>query len=216
MLNIIGAFIISIMILGVLFQRPSIAAAEEKLCSLPLWVHAFILCFLSLVMLQETTNPPGLLSSFSIISWPNWLLDNLNYLIHEAGHVYWAWGGAFLHHLGGTLNEIIFPLVVAFWALLRKARLVPALCLLWLAHNLIGISRYMADARQMKLPIPGGGTHDWNQLLQMMGVLEHDAPISSALYWLGIVLAAVALAAYLALCLPAKGQSNYEPTHPES
>lgn len=70
-------------------------------------------------------------------------------------------------------------------------------CLFWFGENFLNIARYMADARDMLLPLVGGGDHDWNYIFSELGVLHKDKEIAgvvrisgwvimvSAVGWLG-------------------------------
>ena len=49
----------------------------------------------------------------------------------------------------------------------------------------------MADASSQRLPLVGGGEHDWTNILSRWGALEHDttlATILRAVGWLGLSL----------------------------
>jgi len=100
-------------------------------------------------------------------------LDWVNLPFHEAGHIFFSPFGSTLHILGGTLLELIVPAVAGASLLLRQ-RSAPsaAVCLWWLGENLIYIARYMADARDLEMPLVGGGDHDWNELFYRFGLLS--------------------------------------------
>jgi hypothetical protein len=51
------------------------------------------------------------------------------------------------------------------------------------------------DARTEELPLVGGGEHDWAFLLDRAGWLERDQTVGGAVYLVGIVLYAIAIAA---------------------
>jgi hypothetical protein len=57
------------------------------------------------------------------------------------------------------------------------------LCGSWLATNLYGIATYAADARELDLPLAnvGGGeaAHDWNFMLEAVGLLSLDTTIAA-------------------------------------
>lgn len=48
-----------------------------------------------------------------------WLLDNVNLVFHEAGHVIFALGGEFIGILGGSLMQVLIPVVCGV-ALLQR------------------------------------------------------------------------------------------------
>lgn len=123
-------------------------------------------------------------------------LDGVNLIFHEAGHWLFFWGPKFLAVLGGTLGQLLVPLICLV-AFLHEARYISALIMLWwVGQNLTNISIYAADARAQALPLLGGEavTHDWAYLLDHMGLLPHDHVVAAMLYHLGslLMLAAVA------------------------
>lgn len=126
-------------------------------------------------------------------SEPGWvpLLDGVNLVFHEAGHpLFGLFGWEPLTVLGGTLMQLLVPLLVAgsFW-FRRQAHGVAAAGV-WAFENLLNIARYVADARAQVLPLVGGGEHDWTTLLGRWGLLAQDHSIGSGLRavgWLGMV-----------------------------
>jgi hypothetical protein len=67
------------------------------------------LVFYAAFLLYAFANRPGFL-----------ILDNVNLMIHEAGHVFFSWCGYTIMILGGTLGELLAPLLLAvyfFWKL---------------------------------------------------------------------------------------------------
>lgn len=117
------------------------------------------------------------------------VLDHANLAFHEAGHLFFSPFGQFLHVLGGTLFQFVFPTAttVSFW---RRGRpLAAAACAVWFCENLRYTAFYMADARAQALPLVGGGEHDWTWLFAYFGALEQDTAIAgffAFLCWAGI------------------------------
>ncbi len=104
------------------------------------------------------------------------LLDNIDLVIHEAGHLFFKFFGKFIYTLGGTLMQIILPSVIAWYFYRNHYRTGVQFSFLWLGQNLINISVYAADAQARKLPLLGGNKvyHDWNYLLSQLGILHYD------------------------------------------
>ena len=131
---------------------------------------------------------------FLVALWaePGWvpLLDGVNLLFHEAGHpLFGLLGWETLTILGGTLMQLLVPLLVAgsFWV--RRDAYGTAVAGVWTCENLLNIARYMADARAQVLPLVGGGEHDWTSLLSHWGCLAQDTTIAQvirAMGWLGM------------------------------
>jgi len=104
------------------------------------------------------------------------LLDSIDLVIHEAGHFFFMLFGKFLYTLGGTLMQIILPLIIAGYFFRNNYRTGVQFGLLWLGQNFINISVYAADAQARKLPLLGGKKvyHDWHYILGEVGILEYD------------------------------------------
>jgi len=117
------------------------------------------------------------------------ILDHANLLFHEAGHPALGLFSTRLEPYGGTLGQLVFPIVllVSCW---RKGHAVGvAASGIWFFENWLNIARYLADARTMELPLVGGGDHDWNTILSRWHLLPYDTGIALTLRilaWLGI------------------------------
>ena len=131
-------------------------------------------------------------------------LDLVNLAFHEAGHVFLTPFGETLHFLGGTLGQLAVPVSLGVYFLRwKKDPFAATVCCWWAGENLVDVAVYMADARELSLPLVGGGHHDWNTLFYTFGLLGADsvAFVSSATHRLGsaIMLGSVAWAGYLLL-----------------
>ena len=104
-------------------------------------------------------------------------LDLVDLPFHEAGHLVLAPFGSTLHYLGGTLGQLAVPILLAGYFLLSSGArpLGAAVCFWWVGQNLVNISVYMADARDLALPLVGGGDHDWNELFYRFGLLGEES-----------------------------------------
>ena len=123
------------------------------------------------------------------------LLNNVDLLIHEAGHVIFIFFGQFLHFLGGSLFQVLFPFVFVLYFYFREEYFSSSILLFWVGQNLINVSVYAGDAIVMQLPLLGGdgGIHDWNWLLSTTGLLKYTSEISSLFFVSGLVLGTTAL-----------------------
>lgn len=124
------------------------------------------------------------------------LLDNIDLVIHEAGHFFFSLFGKFIYTLGGTLMQIILPSIIAGYFFRNNYRTGVQFGLLWLGQNFINISVYAADAQARKLPLLGGNKvyHDWHYLLGEVGLLEYD-------YLVGYIFFGIAIAIFLVAVL---------------
>ena len=138
------------------------------------------------VVISPMTEPPRLLHLTVI-------------LFHEAGHVIFMPFGEALRVAGGTLGQLLMPLVCAVSLHRRGDNFGAAVCLAWLAMSSIDASVYAYDAADPVLPLIGGGTgndsfHDFVFLFDRYGQLGHARGWAKAMKALG----AIALLASLA------------------
>ena len=117
-------------------------------------------------------------------------LDHANLVFHEAGHPIFGIFGQTLGLYGGTIGQLVFPIVAAgtFWA--QREPVSCAVASVWFFENFLNIARYMADARAQVLPLVGGGEHDWTEILSRWCVLNSDTAIAHAVAiagWIGML-----------------------------
>jgi hypothetical protein len=120
------------------------------------------------------------------------ILDDFNLIVHEAGHPLFGIFGETAGLWGGTLLQLIVPLVVAAAFLHERAVLSFCFATLWFFENFLNIGRYMADARAQELPLVGGGEHDWTNIFTRLDVLDQDTAIAGVVEtigWIGMIAA---------------------------
>jgi hypothetical protein len=123
------------------------------------------------------------------------LIDNVNLIVHEAGHLLFGWFGEILGIAGGTLLQLMLPAALTASFAYRKHTAGTAFCCFFLFENFLYIATYMADARALDLPLVsvGGGEtidHDWALMLGELGLLERDTQIAGLVRiigWLGML-----------------------------
>lgn len=126
---------------------------------------------------------------FSSNQWN--FLDSVNLLIHEAGHVLFSFFGETLYVAGGSITQVILPLLFVFYFFKRSEFFSSGLLLFWLGQNFINISTYAGDALVMKLPLLGGNEnviHDWNFILNKFNILNYTTQISYIFHLTGIII----------------------------
>lgn len=122
------------------------------------------------------------------------LLQGVNLLFHEAGHVLFFFFGRFVQMLGGTLGQLLIPTTVLI-AFLRKSDFFGAFfAVWWIGQNLSEVSVYVGDARTQRIALIGG-EHDWAYLLSELGLLQYDTVIARIIWISGIVLMVTAVLA---------------------
>jgi hypothetical protein len=118
------------------------------------------------------------------------IIDHANLLFHEAGHIIFGIFGSTPGLYGGTLGQLVFPVVTAVIFFREKALVSFSVSMLWLFENFFNIARYMADARAQELPLVGGGEHDWTRIFTRLGFLDYDTIIANFVRfigWLGLI-----------------------------
>lgn len=117
-------------------------------------------------------------------------LDYVNLIIHEGGHFFFSWFGYTIMILGGTLGELLVPLLCGVYFFWQREVTAAAFCSFWFSENFLYIGTYMADARALALPLVGSGDHDWEILFGQWGLLQQDQRIGGttrALGWIGML-----------------------------
>jgi hypothetical protein len=121
------------------------------------------------------------------------LFGALNLGLHEAGHLLFSWTGRFLAVAGGTLLQLLAPVLSAVMFSRQPDYFALPICGAWLATNLYNVATYLGDARAMELPLVTVGDaeaviHDWNYLLGAMGLLRLHAFLAGGVRVLAFVL----------------------------
>ena len=121
------------------------------------------------------------------------LLDHANLALHEAGHPLIGILSARAAVYGGTLFQLAFPVAFA-WHFRRLGNPVGvAASLVWIGENLFNIARYMADAREQRLPLVGGGDHDWTEIFSRWHMLQFDTRVAGLTRGIGLLIIVGAL-----------------------
>lgn len=123
-----------------------------------------------------------------------------NLVFHEAGHIIFAPFGNFMMTLGGSLFQVLIPLICAGTFLFQQEDAFGAsVCLWWAGESLLDLSPYIDDARSLQLMLLGGPAgavegHDWEAILMALGWLHLDHAIAKGAWWLGATVMGGALA----------------------
>ncbi len=150
-----------------------------------LWGWKFILA-------PMKANDPG--SSF---------LHFVNLPFHEAGHIFFQFFGRWMMSLGGTLGQLLIPLICLLVLLIKTRDPVGAsVSLWWLGESFMDIAPYIKDARNQELLLLGGvtgkeadyGYHDWEFILNERGLLRYDHALGSMAYGIGMLLMLISMA----------------------
>ena len=130
----------------------------------------------------------------------------IDLVFHEAGHVIFGVLGRFPGVLGGSLNQVLIPAICAgsfFWHGQRSAA---AVALFWAGESITDVAIYVADGRDMALPLLAEGlVHDWNWILSELSLRNHAPALGRAVLVAGVAVLAVAIALLAADLLCALG-----------
>ena len=119
--------------------------------------------------------------------------------IHEAGHVFFRILGEFMGIAGGSLFQIIVPMVFCGYFVWHKKMFSAAIVLFWVGNNFLDVYVYANDAVVMQLPLLSGvtgsegGFHDWNYLLTETGLINSTPIIAKIIRFIGTIITFVAI-----------------------
>ena len=125
--------------------------------------------------------------------------------IHEAGHLLFIPFGRFMTVLGGSLFQVLLPLVLMASFMFgfggsRRDNFAASLMLWWAAVSIIDVAPYIWDAFDPKMMLLGGKTgaesdgHDWQNILGDLGLIKRAHLIAGIAHKLGLVVMLVAYA----------------------
>lgn len=125
----------------------------------------------------------------------NNILHYVNLPFHEAGHVFFGLFGEFFTVLGGSLFQLIMPMICVVVLLLKtRDPFGASVALWWFGENFIDMAPYINDARSLELMLLGGvtgkerpGFHDWENILGTLGLLPYDHIIAHSAMWFGLI-----------------------------
>ena len=127
----------------------------------------------------------------------NSFLHFVNLPFHEAGHIFFQFFGRWMMSLGGTLGQLLIPIVclLAFF-LKAKNPFGASVSLWWFGENFMDIAPYINDARNQELLLLGGitgretdyGYHDWEFILNEIGLLRCDHTLARMAHGFGVAL----------------------------
>jgi len=126
---------------------------------------------------------------------------------HEFGHIFFRPFGEFMTLLGGSLFQVMMPLGLgAYFIVKNRDPFAGSLMLWWAAAGVMDTAPYIYDAWKPQHILLTGrtgdtGAHDFIDVLGDLGVLHRAQPIGRAVYAFSVVmmLAALAWSAYLVL-----------------
>ncbi|MFC1511816.1 zinc ribbon domain-containing protein [Candidatus Latescibacterota bacterium] len=122
------------------------------------------------------------------------ILHLINLPFHEAGHIFFGFFGQFIRSLGGSMGQLLMPLICLFTLLIKtRDTFGAAVCLWWFGENFIDIAPYMNDANKLTMMLLGGNTgssapygfHDWEYLLTELGLIKYTSILANGTFVVG-------------------------------
>ena len=121
---------------------------------------------------------------------------SINLGFHEAGHFLFQSFGRFITVLGGTLGQLLAPLILMLLFIFKnEAYFAASLALWWLGQSFMDCAPYINDALALRLTLLGGGIgrddpgrHDWYYLLNQLGIIEYHHGVAVAFDWFGVLI----------------------------
>ncbi len=119
--------------------------------------------------------------------WQESFMHGINLPFHEAGHLIFSPFGEFMTVLGGSLFQVLMPLICAGTFLLKnRDPFGTSVGVWWAAQSLMDVSPYINDARDLEMVLLGGVTgrdvedyHDWERILRWLDLLPYDHRIAA-------------------------------------
>ncbi len=144
------------------------------------WVRAPVLLWMAWILVHYWSAP-----------WYSTIFHGIDLAVHEIGHILWAPLGEFMGFAGGTLTQLLAPLVAGLVLLRQKDWFGVSFALCWLGINCFEIVEYAGDALTRRLPLVSPSTampiHDWTYMLGELGILHHTDAVAAGWQWAGRV-----------------------------
>ena len=138
-------------------------------------------------------------------------LTFINFVIHELGHLACKFAPAWIHVAAGTVFQMALPIGAVFMFVKQRDDAASCFALCWVAISLMHTADYMADARAMAGDMtlsagfwsltsgqavqPDELGHDWNFMLDSLGLLKWDTFLAGCTRVLAGALAMTGVAA---------------------
>jgi hypothetical protein len=159
--------------------------------------------------------------TFLFLTWPMRedvigasFLHLINLPFHEAGHILFSPFGEFMTTLGGSLMQVLVPVMCGVAFLTTSWNPFAAAIMGWWAgENLMDVAIYINDARALQLTLIGGQTgaevegHDWEHILLLTNSLHLDHRLANIAQFLGAALMIACLVCGLVVALKTKDES---------
>lgn len=124
------------------------------------------------------------------------LMHRVDLVFHESGHVLFIPLGRFMSVLGGSLGQLLMPLIVAAFFVFKYSNpFGGSVAIWWTGQSLMDLAPYVHDGARQQMILLGGvtgrdrpGYHDWNNILRDLGWLRQAESIAGLVNFAGVVL----------------------------
>jgi hypothetical protein len=156
-----------------------------------------IYCILLLIICSLTYS---LATSYQVnasrnqVSFVIWTIDMIDLFIHETGHLIFSIFGRFIGFLGGSLFQVIIPVVAVIVFGRSSLKSIP-FTFYWTGQSMINVSIYIGDApyQHLKL-ISRGAIHDWRWILNHVGMMDYAGDLAFIINTMGLLMCCVGIA----------------------
>lgn len=142
----------------------------------------------------------GLWFAFNGIDWQvigGSFMHNINLPFHEFGHLLFMPFGRTMTILGGSVFQVLLPLILlCIFSFKQHDNHAASVTLWWCGQSFVDLAPYIADAQYRILPLVGGAgeeSHDWGNLLSHWGVLEYTQSFARFSFGLGVCIMGFAI-----------------------
>jgi hypothetical protein len=156
------------------------------------WTRIALVAGLAVWTVQFARTPLGADAMSSFLHLPD-------LVFHEAGHIIFSPLGRFMTVLGGSLLQLLIPVIAAIAFVRQDEPFGAAICAWWAGQNLIDLAPYIADAQSLRLVLLGGRTgaevegHDWEFILGRLRLLHRDQALGRTAHAFGMMIMIAAL-----------------------
>jgi hypothetical protein len=138
-------------------------------------------------------------------------------VFHEAGHVIFRLFGEWMTFFGGTLLQLLMPVIMGVALLWKNRDPFGASLAMWLLGvSLLDVAPYVYDAKDPQLMLLSGSTgeeggHDWIYLLRSVGLLHRAHGLGQMAHLLGVAVMVLAIVCGAVVMRRQYGAVNKEP-----
>ena len=124
-------------------------------------------------------------------------LHRANLAFHEFGHLFFLPFGETMTILGGSLFQVLLPLSLSGYFIVRRQdNFAAAVATWWAGQNLVDLAPYIRDAEYRALPLVGARgeeSHDWGNLLERWDAVSQCYTLARTSFAIGLMVMVLAV-----------------------